>query len=83
MQQEGTVVVTDAGTGRFGLHVPDAGYVLAEQLDNQLLIVGGSLSGSMDTMGTETLTDASTGMKYAVFILAYGLSLEAVEQELR
>jgi hypothetical protein len=35
----------------------------------------------MDAMGVETLSDGYAADKYQVFILAYDLSLEAVEQE--
>jgi hypothetical protein len=83
MYQNGTVVLTNATTGRFSLRIGDAGYVLAEQLDAQPMLVGGHLSGSMQALGIETLTDPSTGTEYSVNILAYDLSLEAVEQEFR
>lgn len=81
MNQNGKLVLKDEATGRFGLLVGDSGYLLAEQLDAQPMAVGGTLSGSMDTIGIETLTDTGTGMEYSVFILAYGLSREAVEEE--
>ena len=83
MQRQGTVALMDAQTGRFALNVEGGIYVLAEQLDAQPLQVGTSLSGQMELMGTETLIDTSTATRYGVNILAYDLSLEAVEQELR
>jgi len=83
MSQNGTIVLIDARTGRLGLQVADGSYLLAEQLDVQPLRVGVSLSGQMEALGIETLTDAHAHAAYSVFILAYGLSLEAVEQELR
>ncbi|OON59159.1 hypothetical protein B0920_24900 [Massilia sp. KIM] len=82
MNQNGKLVLMDRAKGRFGLLVEESGYLLAEQLDAQPMAVGGTLSGSMDTVGIETLTDTATGMEYSVFILAYGLSREAVEEEL-
>lgn len=81
MKQNARVVLREAATGRFGLRVGEGGYLLAEQLDAQPMAVGGTLSGPMDTIGIETLTDTGTGTAYTVFILAYGLSREAVEQE--
>lgn len=81
MQQNGTVVLIDTHTGRFGLRVQDGTYLLAEQLDARPLRLGVSLSGQMDAMGVETLSDDYAADKYQVFILAYDLSLEAVEQE--
>jgi hypothetical protein len=81
MQQNGTVVLIDTHTGRFGLRVQDGTYLLAEQLDARPLRLGVSLSGQMDAMGVETLSDGYAADKYQVFILAYDLSLEAVEQE--
>lgn len=83
MNQNGRVVLRDGASGRFGLQVGEGSYLLAEQLDAQPMVVGGTLSGPMDTIGIETLTDTGTGMEYSVFILAYGLSREAVEEELR
>jgi hypothetical protein len=83
MQEQGTVAFIDAQTGRFALRVEDGSYILAEQLDVQPLQLGTSLSGEMDTVGTETFNDVGTAAKYGVYILAYGLSREAVEQELR
>jgi hypothetical protein len=82
MRHNGTVVLIDTLTGRFGLRVQDGSHVLGEQLDANPLQVGIALSGQMDSMGSETLTDDYTAAPYKVFILAYGLSLEAVEQDL-
>jgi hypothetical protein len=82
MQQQGTVALIDAPTGRFALRVDDGSYILAEQLDVQPLQVGNSLAGEMASVGTGTFTDVRTAAEYGVFILAYDLSREAVEQEL-
>lgn len=81
MQQEGVVVYADARSGRFGLRMADGSYALGEQLDAQPLAVAQPLSGRVDTVGIETLADANTAATYSVFILAYDLSLEALEQE--
>lgn len=83
MQQQGMVTLIDARTARFALRAEDGSYVLAEQLDLQPLKLGESLSGEMDSIGTETLIDVATAAQYGVNILAYDLSREAVEQELR
>lgn len=83
MQQYGIVVFTDALSGRFGLRVADGTHALGEQLDAQPLSVAQSLSGRTDTVGHETLVDANTAATYSVFILAYGLSLDALAQEFR
>jgi hypothetical protein len=82
MQQQGTVVLANAATGRFALRVADGSYVLAEELSTQPLRIGDSLSGQLDTIGIETLTDTGTASHYDVFVVAYGLSHEAVEQEM-
>jgi hypothetical protein len=82
MQHHGEIVLIDAPTGRFGLRVADGSYVLAEQLDARLLRIGASLSGELDSVGVETLTDTGTSEPTSVFILAYGLSREAVDQAL-
>lgn len=81
MQQDGIVVFADAPTGRFGLHLADGSYALGEQLDAQALSVGQSLFGRADMVGHETLDDADNAVAYSVFILAYGLSREALAQE--
>lgn len=83
MQQQGTVTLINTQTGRFALRAQDGSYVLVEQLDLQPLQLGESLSGEMDLIGTETLSDVTTAAKYGVNILAYNLSREALEQELR
>lgn len=83
MQQQGIVVQTNVVTGRFAVHVEDGSYVLAEQLDMQPLRMGEALSGRMDMVGPEVLADTHTAHNYSVSILAYGLSLEAIEEELR
>jgi hypothetical protein len=82
MQTQGTVEFANGPMGRLALRVADGSYVLAEQLDVQPLRAGQELSGEMDTVGTEVLTDRHAPLKYTVFIVAYGLSREAVEQEL-
>ena len=82
MQQQGTVSLIDARTGRFALRVEDGSYILAEQLDVEPLQVGNSLTGEMAAVGTETLVDVDTAAKHGVFILAYNLSLDAVKEEL-
>lgn len=81
MQQQGTVALIDAQTGRFALRVEDGSYVLAEQLDVAPLQVGKPLAGEMAVVGTETFVEPGTQAKYGVFVLAYALSREAVEQE--
>lgn len=83
MEQEGRVVLTDPASGRFGLLVRDGGYLLAEQIDARPIAIGATLAGAMGTMGVETLTDTGTGIGHRVFVLAYDLSREAVEQALR
>lgn len=83
MQQDGIVVFADAATGRFGLHMADGSHALGEQLDTQALSVGQSLVGRADMVGHERLDDANTAVAYSVFISAYGLSREALEQEFR
>lgn len=83
MQQEGTVVFVDAASGRFGLRLADGSHALGEQLDARPLALGQSLCGRMDSVGDETLADAGGSASYSVFVLAYGLSREALEQEFR
>jgi hypothetical protein len=82
MQEQGTVELTDARTGRVALRMADDSYVLAEQLDAQPLRAGQTLSGAMEVIGTETFTDEQSSLQYGVFIVAYGLSRDAIEQEL-
>ena len=83
MQQEGDVVNVDAATGRFALRADDGSYVLAEQLGTRPMQAGDRLSGRMDVTGTETLAGIAAGQQYDVFIVAYGLSLDAVESALQ
>ena len=81
MRQQGIVVLTDASTGRFGMRLADGSHVLAEQLDVQPLHEGDEFYGWMDALGVEALTAAS-GTCVSVFVLAHGLSREAIEEEL-
>lgn len=83
MQQQGTVTLIDTQTGRFALRLEDGSYVLAEQLDARPLQLGQPLAGEMAVVGTESFTEVGTDARYGAFVLAYGLSREAVEQELR
>jgi len=80
MRQQGIVVLADASTGRLGLRLADGSHVLAEQLDVQPLHAGDEFYGWMDTLGVEALT-ADSGSSVSVFVLAYGLSREAMEEE--
>jgi hypothetical protein len=82
MQGPGTVEFANAPMGRLAQRVMDGSYLLAEQLDAQPLRAGQELFGEMEAIGTEILTDRQSSIKYTVFIVAYGLSLEAVVQEL-
>ncbi|MDY0963569.1 hypothetical protein [Massilia sp. CFBP9026] len=81
MRQQGIVVFADASTGRFGMRLADGSHVLAEQLDVQPLHEGDEFYGWMDALGVEALTAAS-GNGVSVFVLAHGLSREAIEKEL-
>ncbi|NVD97673.1 hypothetical protein [Massilia sp. BJB1822] len=83
MQEHGIVAQVNASIGRLALRVADGSYVLAEQLDTQPLRTGQELSGEMAVVGMETFTDRQSAARYGVFVVAYGLSREAVEQELR
>jgi hypothetical protein len=82
MQGPAIVAFTNASNGRLALRTLDGSYVLAEQLDIQPLRPGQELFGEMEALGTETLTDRQSSINYTAFIVAYGLSLEAVEHEL-
>ncbi|HEX2012570.1 MAG TPA: hypothetical protein VJN44_16705 [Roseateles sp.] len=81
--QQGTVALTRPSNGGVALRVDDGSFVLAEQLDLQALAPGRRLSGRMDAIGIEDWVDAAgSGERFAVFIQAYGLSWEAVRDEL-
>lgn len=83
MERQGEITRIDARTGRFALRLEDGSYVLAEQLGVEPLQLGKSLSGQVGTLGTEMFTDVGTAAAYEVNVLAYDLSLEAIEEELR
>lgn len=82
MSERGTVEFSNSSTGGVGLRAQDGSYVLAEQLDAKPLQVGQVLVGRMDSVGAESLNDSLSNEIYEVFIQAYGLSLDAVRNEL-
>ena len=82
MEEQGTVTLVKQSTGGVAIRVSDGSYVLADQLDSKSLEPGRSLSGHMSTIGVESLTDAQSGETFSVFVQAYGLSYEAVRDEL-
>lgn len=81
MQKEGRVVKMDPATGRIGVEIAGEGYILAEQIDAGPIAIGSMVSGPMDVMGTETWTENGPGTRHEVFIVAYGISFEALQQE--
>lgn len=82
MNEITTVVLTKPATGGVAFLRPDGSYVLAEQLDAKPLIIGQKLSGHMDSVGVEQLTDVESRDVYGIFVQAYGLALSAVQAEL-
>lgn len=84
MQRQAKVTAITPQTGLMGLR-PDGqdSFVLAQQIDARPLSTGQTLAGEMDCVGMETLVDARTQDVFQVFVEAYGLSAEAVEQAIR
>ena len=78
MSQQGQVTHYQAASGLIGLQLPDGSFALAEQLGNQPLREGQTLQGNLESVGLETLEDASTHSTYEVFMQAYGLSAEGL-----
>jgi hypothetical protein len=82
MKEQGTVTLVKQSTGGVAIRVSDGSYILADQLDSNSLEPGRRLSGHMSTIGVENLVDAQSGETFSIFIQAYGLSYEAVREEL-
>lgn len=84
MQRQAKVIAINPQTGLMGLQ-PDGqdSFVLAQQIDARPLSTGQTLAGEMDCVGMETFVDARTQDAFQVFVEAYGLSAEAVEQAIR
>jgi len=81
MSDRGIIVALNAGTGVVGFRLEDGSHVLADQLGAGALHEGQVLEGRMHTVGIETLTDSQTGATEDFFVLAYDLSLEAIQAE--
>lgn len=82
MDEQGVIEFTNAFTGGVGLRGQDGSYVLVEQVDVKPLKVGQVLRGRMDSVGVEYFTDSQSDERYEVFVQAFGLSLDAVRNEL-
>lgn len=81
MSDRGVIVALNPGTGVVGFRLQDGSHVLADQLGTGALHEGQVLEGQMHTVGVESLRDAQSGATEDFFVLAYDLSLSAVQAE--
>ena len=81
MSDRGVIVALNPRTGVVGLRLQDGSHVLADQLGAGALHEGQVLDGNMHTVGVESLRDAQSGATEDFFVLAYDLSLEAIQAE--
>lgn len=82
VSDRGTIVALDARAGVVGFKLDDGSHVLAEQLSAGELHQGQVLEGRMRTVGIEPLSDPQSGIAEDFFVLAYDLSLEAIQDAL-
>jgi len=83
MKTRATVEIVNPRRGSLVLRAEDGHYVLAQQIDAKPLHEAQVLTGVVDTVGVEPLTDPTTGTTYDFFIEAYGLSRDAAFDSLR
>jgi len=82
VSDQGSIVALDTKAGVVGFKLNDGTHVLAEQMSAGELHQGQVLEGRMRTVGIEPLRDPQSGNVEDFFVLAYDLSLEAIQDAL-